>query len=131
MVLDPSSITPSSSHLLLQRLFRRKEDGTTTQAHVFGKGILDLIDDVFWHLPFSSKNQAKRVRQDNNITEDSWNARRSAIRAEHRQPNARDELSRLWKERIRARIASGTTSAAAATGADIEDDIIHMEEDDA
>ena len=131
MVLDPSSITPSSSHLLLQRLFRRKEDGTTTQAHVFGKGILDLIDDVFWHLPFSSKNQAKRVRQDNNITEDSWNARRSAIRAEHRQANARDELSRLWKERIRARIVSGATSAAAATGADIEDDIIHMEEDDA
>ena len=132
MVLDPSSITPSSSHLLLQRLFRLKEDGTTTlEAHVFGKGILDLIDDVFWHLPFSSVRQAKFVRQDNNIPEEAWNARRKTIRAEHRQPNARDELARLWKERICARIESGATSAAAATGADIDDDIIHMEEEEA
>ena len=129
MVLDPSSITPSSSHLLLQRLFRRKEDGTTTQAHVFGKGILDLIDDVFWHLPFSSKNQAKLVRQDNNITEDMWNARRKTIMAEHRNPNARDELARLWKERIRERIASGA-SAAAGAGGEMDDEALPMEAED-
>jgi hypothetical protein len=85
---------------------------------VFGKGILDLIDDVFWHLPFSSKNQAKLVRQGNNIPEDAWNARRKTM--EHRQPNARDELARLWKERIRAMTESGAISAAAAPGAELE-----------
>ena len=100
---------------------------STTQAHVFGKGILDLIDDVFWHLPFSSKNQAKIVRKDNNITEDMWDTRRKTIRDEHRQPNARDELSRLWKERIRARIASG---ASAAAGAGMDDAALPMETED-
>jgi hypothetical protein len=86
---------------------------------------------VFWHLPFSSKNQAKLVRQDNrdNITEEMWNARSKTIRAEHRHPNARDELSRLWKERIRARIASGA-SAAAAAGAGLDDEGLPMEEED-
>ena len=84
---------------------------------------------MFWHLPFSSKNQAKLVRQDNNITEDMWNARRKIIRAEHRNPNARDELARLWKERIRERIASGAAAAAGA-GAVIDDEAIPMEEED-
>ena len=54
---------------------------------VFGKGLLDLLDEVFWMLPFSGARQAKRVR-------------RKAIRDEHRLPNARAELERLWKERI-------------------------------
>jgi hypothetical protein len=87
---------------------------------------LDLIDDVFWHLPFSSVRQAKLVRQDNHITEDMWNVRRTTIRAEHRQPNARDELSKLWKERIRFRIASG---ASAAAGAGMADEALPMEAD--
>ena len=59
-------------------------------------------------LPFSSSRQAKRVRQDNNITEDVWNGRRGVIRAEHRLPNARDDLVQQWKERI---IAKGGSSA--------------------
>ena len=95
---------------------------------MFGRGILDLIDDVFWHLPFSSKNQAKLVRQDNNIPEDAWNARRKHIRAEHRQQNARDELARLWKERIRAMTESGAISAAA--GGEIDDEGLPMEHED-
>ena len=51
-------------------------------------------------LPFSSARQSVRVRQDNNITEEVWNTRRKVIRDEHRLPNARAELERLWKERI-------------------------------
>jgi len=80
-----------------------------------GRGILDLIDDVFWHLPFSCVRQAKLVRQDNNLPEEAWQARRGLIRAEHRLPNAREELARLWKERIRAKIESGS---AAGSGGD-------------
>jgi hypothetical protein len=51
-------------------------------------------------LPFSSARQSVRVRQDNNITEEVWNTRRKVIRDEHRLPNARAELERLWKQRI-------------------------------
>ena len=71
--------------------------------------------NVFWHLPFSSVRQAKLVRQDNNIPEDAWQARRGLLRAEHRVPNAREELARLWKERIRANIDTGS---AAGSGGD-------------
>jgi hypothetical protein len=37
---------------------------------VFGKGMLDTLDDVFWMLPFSSKKQAQIIRQENQITDE-------------------------------------------------------------
>ncbi len=37
---------------------RTMNGGTTKKMHVFGKGMLDTLDDVFWMLPFSSKKQA-------------------------------------------------------------------------
>ena len=101
------------SYLLLSRLVRPKDDGTTTPSPVFGKGILDLLDDVLWNLPFSSVRQAKRVRQDFNIIEDVWNTRRAFIRADHRLPNAREELERLWKERIDKGLAASPGAAGA------------------
>ncbi len=42
----------------------------TKQLHVFGKGMLDTLDDVFWMLPFSSKEQAQIIRQENQITDE-------------------------------------------------------------
>jgi hypothetical protein len=108
------------SYLLLSRLVRPKDDGTTTPSPVFGKGILDLLDDVLWNLPFSSVRQAKRVRQDFNIIEDVWNTRRALIRADHRLPNAREELERLWKERIDKGLAA-SPGAAGAAGAGVVD----------
>jgi hypothetical protein len=53
-------------------------EGDTSSLAVFGKGMLDLIDEVFWMLPFSSAMQAKCVRQENNITNDVWNARKKS-----------------------------------------------------
>ena len=120
MVLDPIRIQ-GLSYLLLSCLVRPKADGTTTPSPVFGKGILDLIDDVFWHLPFSSVRQAKRVRQDFNITEEVWNTRCSLIRADHRLPNAREELERLWKELIEKDLAAipGAAEAGVVDPADV------------
>ena len=69
--------------------------------------MLDLIDEVFWMLPFNSQRQANRVRQGNNITEDAWNARRKAIRSEHRLADARNELGRLWEIRVSAGKSAG------------------------
>jgi hypothetical protein len=84
---------------------------------------------VFWHLPFSSVRQAKRVRQDFNITEDLWNTRSKWIRSEHRLANAREDLARLWKERISKDLASRNGAAAAAGLSDPADNIPVEEEE--
>jgi hypothetical protein len=75
---------------------------------------------VFWNLPFSSVRQAKRVRQQFSITEDVWDARCKSIRAEHRLPNAREDLERLWKERLASDPGPGD-GAGAAAGARVAD----------
>ena len=47
--------------------------GNETKIHpVFGKGMLDTLDDVFWMLPFSSKKQAQIIRQENQIPDEDW-----------------------------------------------------------
>ncbi len=109
MVVDPIN------HLFRlsdTRFFRPAPDGTTSSVPVFGKGLLDLLDDVFWMLPFSSVRQAKRVRTENSITEDVWNTCRAAVAADYRLPNASADLELLWKKRL---ISKG--GAAAAEGA--------------
>jgi hypothetical protein len=84
--------------------------------------MLDLIDYVFWMLPFNSDRQAKRVRTDNNITDDVWNARRKYIMDEHRQTNARTELAQCWKQRLikKSEVAS-SAAGPAAPGAPVVD----------
>ncbi len=95
---------------------------------VFGRGLLDLFDEVFWMLPFSSARQSVRVRQDNNITEEVWNARCKAIRDldEHRLSNARAELERLWKERIAKNNEKKETGAVAEE--EVDDAAIPMDD---
>ncbi len=97
---------------------------------VFGKGFLDLIDDVFWNLPFSGVRQAKRVRQEFHITEEVWNTRSKWIRDEHRLPNAREELERLWKERIANVQAEATGAGAGAPVREDPADKLPLEEDE-
>ena len=75
-------------------------NGGTKKMHIFGKGMLDTLDDVFWMLPFSSKKQAQIIRQDNDIMDDVWEKRRDKIMAEHRLPQAREQLAKQWKEWI-------------------------------
>ncbi len=65
-------------------------------------------------LHFSSDMQAKRVRQENSITEDVWNARRAVIRADHRLPAARGKLETSWKKRLES---TGKCCAASEAGA--------------
>ncbi len=61
---------------------------------MFGKGILDTLDDVFWMPPFSSKKQAQIIRQENQITDVQWEKRRDLIMAEHRLPNASSSMGK-------------------------------------
>ena len=92
--------------------------------------MLDLIDYVFWMLPFNSDRQAKRVRTDNNITDNVWNARRKYIMDEHRQTNARTELAQCWKQRLikKSEVASAAAGPAAAAAAAVDPEAILFDE---
>jgi hypothetical protein len=50
----------------------------------------------------------------------AWDARCKWIRAEHRLPNAREDLERLWKERLASDPGPGD-GAGAAAGARVAD----------
>ncbi len=80
--------------------------------HVFGKGILDTLDDAFWMLPFSSKKQSQIIRQENDLSDDDWQQRRNQITAEHRLEGARDQLRTQWK----AWIKQGAFKASSQAG---------------
>ncbi len=91
----------------------------TKQLHVFGKGMLDTLDDVFWMLPFSSMKQAQIIRQENQITDEEWEKLRELIMAEHRLPNSKEQLEQRWKvwiaqDAFSARRAATTRAKAAA-----------------
>ncbi len=86
-----------TEHLLIICFFSCKPDGSTAVQHVFGKGFLDTIDDVFWMLPFSSVRQAQLVCQDHNISMEDWNRRREKIMEEHQHAGAREQLTARWK----------------------------------
>ncbi len=88
---------------------------------------LDLIDDVFWMLPFSSARQATKVWQDFSITDDVWNARRKVIRAEHRLSTARTEPETYWKERLISKSCAASDAFAAVVEA-VQDGKLQYEE---
>jgi hypothetical protein len=69
--------------------------------HVFGKGVLDTLDDAFWMLPFSGKKQSQITRQENDLTDDDWQKRHNQITAEHTLEGARDQLRTQWKTWIK------------------------------
>ena len=77
--------------------FSHLPDGSTAVKKVFGNGFLDVLDDAFWMLPFSSVRQAQLVCQDHHITIDDWTKRREKIMGEHRKDGAREQLTASWK----------------------------------
>ena len=86
-------------------LYRYTHEGGKKTNQVFGRGLLDTLDDVFWMLPFSSKKQADLVRQENDIADDIWERRRKLIFAENRTDEAREHLTngfKAWISRSRS-----------------------------
>ncbi len=59
--------------------------------------MIDILDDVFWMLQFSSKKQAQIIGQETQITDEEWEKRRYLIMAEHRLPNSKEQLEQHWK----------------------------------
>ena len=89
----------------------RTADDRSRKMHVFGKGMLDTLDDAFWMLPFSGKKQSQIIRQENDFTDDAWQKRRNLITAEHRLENARDQLMTQWKAWIKQDAVKGSSQA--------------------
>ena len=49
---------------------RLKKDGKTKYVKLLGKGILTLVDHLFWNLPFCSVKQSQAVRKKAGVTEE-------------------------------------------------------------
>ena len=65
---------------------------------MLGKGLLTLVDHVFWNLPFSNVKQSHAVRKKAGVTEEDWAAKWEEIVAEHDLPGAREQLASGWKQ---------------------------------
>ena len=59
---------------------------------MFGIGMLQMLDQVFWNLPFASAKQDTIVRKKFNYPEEDWQAKREELEKEHNADGARDQL---------------------------------------
>ena len=83
---------------------RLKKDGKTKYVELLGKGILTLVDHLFWNLPFCSIKQSHAVRKKAGVTEQEWSTKWEEIVAEHDLPGAREQLASGWKEYLDMRV---------------------------
>ena len=91
---------------------RLKKDGKTKYVKLLGKGILFLVDHLFWNLPFCSVKQSQAVRKKAGVTEEEWSTKWEEIVVEHDLPGAREQVASGWKEYL-----GMLAGAAAARGA--------------
>ena len=63
---------------------------------MFDNGKLQMLDQVFWNLPFTSAKQATVVREEFNYPEADWQAKREELEKEHNADGARDQLRAGW-----------------------------------
>ena len=62
---------------------RLTKDGKTfKEVPFFGIGMLQMLDQVFWTLPFASTKQATVVREKFNYPEADWQAKREELEKE-------------------------------------------------
>ena len=76
----------------------KKDRQTFKDVPLFGVGMLHLLDQVFWNLPFASTKQATNVREKYNIPKEDWLAKRTELEGEHKADGARDQLRAGWKQ---------------------------------
>ena len=51
------------------------KDGKTKYVKLLGKGILTLVDHLFWNLPFCSVKQSHAVRKKAGVSEEEWSTK--------------------------------------------------------
>ena len=77
---------------------KRTAKPSTSSCWAVGKGILTLVDHLFWNLLFCSVKQSQAVRKEAGVTEEEWSTKWEEIVAEHELPGAREQLASGWKE---------------------------------
>ena len=93
---------------------RLKKDGKTKYVKLLGKGILTLVDHLFWNLPFCSVKQwSQAVRKKAGVTEEERSTKWEEIVAEHDLPGAREQLASGWKEYLGKRAGEAARGAGA------------------
>ena len=86
--------------MLMVHVDRLKKDGKTKYVKLLVKGILTLVDHLFWNLPFCSVNQSQAVSKKAGVTEEDWSTKWEEIVAEHDLPGAREQLASAGMERV-------------------------------
>ena len=76
----------------------KKDRRTFKDVPLFGIGMLHMLDQLFWNLPFASSKQATVVREKFNIPEEDWQAKLTELEGEHKADGARDQLRNGWKQ---------------------------------
>ena len=73
-------ISSKCRHIFIKNWFRDRlkvdESPKMVKLIQVGKGFLNIVDRVFWHLPFANINQVHAPEED-------WNVRFTAIKNEH------------------------------------------------
>jgi hypothetical protein len=65
----------------------RKDGKPFKEVPLFGIGMLQMLDELFWNLPFAK--QATVVRENFNYPEADWQAKREELEEEHNADGAR------------------------------------------
>ena len=100
---------------------RLKKDGKTKYVKLLGKGILTLVDHLFWNLPFCSVKQSHAVRKKAGVSEEEWSSKWDCGRrlAEPDLPGAREQLASGWKEYLDMRAGGPARGAGAPKPANL------------
>ena len=99
--------------MLMVYVDRLKKDGSNKNVKLLGKGILTLVDHLFWNLPFCSVKQSYAVRKKASVTDEEWSTKCDEIVAEHDLPGAREQLASGWKEYLGKRAGEAARGAGA------------------
>ena len=104
----------------------KKDRKTFKDVPLFGIGMLHMLDQYFWNLPFASPKQATVVREKFNIPEEDWQAKHMELEGEHKADGARDQqLWNGWKQWLGAagpQAAEPARVAPASLAAPVYDD---------
>ena len=100
--------------MLMVDVDRLKKDGKTK---LLGKGILTLVDHLFWNLPSCSEQQSQAVCKEAGVTEEERSTKWEEIVAEHDLPGAREQLASGWKAYLDMQAGGPARGAGAATQA--------------
>ena len=99
--------------MLMVYVDRLKKDGKTKYVKLLGKGILTLVNHLFWNLPFCSVKQSQAVRKKAGVTEEERSTKWEEIVAEHDLPGALEQLASGWKEYLGKRAGDAARGAGA------------------